>query len=125
MKNYRTTELGKISNLVNLDNGKAFLHDPLVLTSCEISVNCVPSGYKVPFNHKHKQNEEIYIFIKGQGTVEIDGEKLNVQEGTVVAVAPSAARTLSNTGSSELQFICIQAKANSLEQFGMTDGEMC
>lgn len=125
MKNYRTIELGKISSLINLDNGKAFLHDPLVLTSCEISVNCVPAKYEVPFNHKHKQNEEIYIFLKGEGIVEVDGKELKVKEGTVIAIAPSATRKLSNTGKDEMQFICIQAKADSLEQFGMQDGELC
>ena len=56
MSNYTTTELGKLENIINLENGKVFLHDALGLTSCEISMNTVPKGYKVPFNHRHKQN---------------------------------------------------------------------
>ncbi len=43
----------------NYENGKAFLHDLLELTSCEISVSAMPAGVKLPFNHKHKQNEEV------------------------------------------------------------------
>lgn len=43
----------------NYENGKAFLHDLLGLTSCEISVSAMPAGIKLPFNHKHKQNEEV------------------------------------------------------------------
>lgn len=43
----------------NYENGKAFLHDFLELTSCEISVSAMPAGVKLPFNHKHKQNEEV------------------------------------------------------------------
>lgn len=125
MTNYKTRELGKIGDLINLENGKAFLHDALELTSCEISINTVPKGFKVPFNHKHKQNEEVYIVLKGEGAITIDGETVKVKEGSVVKVAPEAARTIENTGDGEFEFICIQAKTNSLEQFGLADAELC
>lgn len=125
MSNYKTTELGRISEIANLENGKVFLHDNLNLTGCEISINCVPKGFKIPFNHKHKQNEEIYIFLKGEGVLTIDNEKVLVKEGSVVKVAPQAARTLENTTENELQFICVQTKTNSLEQFGLGDAEIC
>lgn len=125
MSNYKTTELGRISEIANLENGKVFLHDTLNLTGCEISINCVPKGFKIPFNHKHKQNEEIYIFLKGEGVLTIDNEKVLVKEGSVVKVAPQAARTLENTTENELQFICVQTKTNSLEQFGLGDAEIC
>ncbi len=125
MTNYKTTELGKIDELINLENGKAFLHDALELTGCEISINTVPQGFKVPFNHKHKQNEEVYIVLKGEGILTIDGNAVNVEEGSVVKVMPAASRTLENTGKGIFQFICVQAKANSLEQFGLGDAELC
>ena len=51
----KTLELGKIKDIINLENGKVFLKDALGLTGCEISINVVPKGFKVPFNHKHKQ----------------------------------------------------------------------
>lgn len=112
-----------IADIVKLENGKAFLHDALELTSCEISLNNVPAGFKLPFNHKHKQNEEVYIIIKGEGTFSFDNEKINVKEGDCVKVLPNASRTFETT--TELQFICIQAKSNSLEQFGLGDAELC
>lgn len=125
MTNYKKAELGTIEGLINLENGKAFLHDKLDLTSCEISLNTVPKGFKVPFNHKHKQNEEVYIILKGEGKMTIDGEAVEVKEGSVVKVAPEASRTIKNTSDNEFQFICVQAKANSLEQYGFGDGEIC
>ena len=65
MTNFKKEEIGKISEVgKNYENGKAFLHDLLGLTSCEISVSAMPAGVKFPFNHKHKQNEEVYIFLK-------------------------------------------------------------
>ena len=122
MTNFKNVELGKI---VDIEKGKAFLHDALELTSCEISVNSVPKGFKLPFNHKHKQNEEVYIFLKGEGVFTVDGKSIQVKEGSCVKVLPAASRTLENSGEGELQFICVQAKEKSLEQFGMGDAELC
>ena len=121
MTNFKNVELGKI---VDIEKGKAFLHDALELTSCEISVNSVPKGFKLPFNHKHKQNEEVYIFLKGEGVFTVDGKGIQVKEGSCVKVLPAASRTLENSGEGELQFICVQAKEKSLEQFGMNDAEL-
>ena len=125
MTNYKTTELGRIGEIINLENGKVFLHDALDLTSCEISVNAVPKGFKVSFNHKHKQNEEVYIILKGEGIITVDGAAVNVKEGSVVKILPQASRTIENTSDGEFEFICIQAKTNSLEQFGLGDAELC
>ena len=125
MTNYKTTELGKIDEIINLENGKVFLHDTLELTSCEISINTVPKGFKVPFKHKHKQNEEVYIILKGNGIISVDDAVIDVKEGSVVKILPEASRTIENTGDGDLQFICVQAKKNSLEQFGLGDAELC
>ena len=125
MTNYKTTELGKIDELINLENGKAFLHDALELTSCEVSINAVPKGFKVPFNHKHKQNEEVYIILNGEGIITVDGTAVSVKEGSAVKIMPEASRTIENTGDGEFEFICIQAKTNSLEQYGLGDAELC
>lgn len=125
MTNYKKTELGKIAGLINLENGKVFLHDVLELTSCEISLNTVPKGFKVPFNHRHKQNEEVYVILKGAGKMTIDGKDIYLNEGSAVKIAPEASRTIENISEEEFQFICIQAKANSLEQYGLGDGEIC
>ena len=77
MTNFKNAEIGKLEEVgKNYENGKAFLHDLLDLTSCEISVSSMPKGIKLPFNHKHKQNEEIYIFLKGEGTMTLDNETI-------------------------------------------------
>ena len=123
MTNYKKIELGKLADIAKLENGKVFIHDALELTSCEISLNNVPAGFKLPFKHKHKQNEEVYIIIKGEGTFILDNEKINIKEGDCVKVLPNTSRTFETT--TEFQFICIQAKSNSLEQFGLEDAELC
>jgi mannose-6-phosphate isomerase-like protein (cupin superfamily) len=124
MTNFKNVEIGKLDSIgKNYENGKAFLHDILDLTGCEISVSSMPAGIKLPFNHKHKQNEEIYIFLKGEGTMTFDSETIDVKEGSCVKVLPSAVRTMESK--IDLEYICVQAKTNSLEQFGLADAELC
>ncbi len=124
MTNFKKAEIGTMNEIgKNFENGKAFLHDLLGLTSCEISVSSMPAGIKLPFNHKHKQNEEIYIFLQGQGAMTLDNEVIEVKEGSCVKVLPSVVRTMESK--TDMQYICVQAKAGSLEQFGFGDAELC
>lgn len=125
MKEYTSVNLGSFNEIAKKENGKAFLHDALNLTSCEISVNSVPKGFKVPFSHLHKQNEEVYIVLKGIGVITVGEVKIDVKEGSAVRVATKVARTIENIGDGEFQFICIQAKEGSLIQFGLGDAELC
>ncbi len=99
------------------------MHDLPGLTSCEILVSTMPTGVKLPFNHKHKQNEEVYIFLKGKGTMTLDNEVVEIKEGSCVKVLPNAVRTMK--AKTDLEYICVQAKSNSLEQFGLSDAELC
>lgn len=125
MTDYTAKDFGSFTEIAKLENGKAFLHDALGLTSCEISINSTPKGFKVTFSHKHKQNEEVYIVLKGNGIITVGENKMNVKEGSAVRVAAGVARTIENTGNDDFNFICIQAKENSLTQFGFGDAELC
>src|SRR5688500_5498298 len=90
--------------------GKLFLKEPLRMTAMEVSLGVVPAGHGTPFLHAHRQNEELYIFVKGRGEFVIDADVLNVREGTVVRVAPAGARAWRNHSSEDLHYIVIQAK---------------
>lgn len=98
------------------------LHDLLGLTGAEVSINHLPAGAGVPFVHHHKKNEEIYIILSGKGTAVLDGEKIDLNAGDVVKVAPCAKRQFSAAEDSEISYACIQVKANSLEEYTGSDG---
>ena len=104
--------------------GKAFLKDLTGATAMEFSVGSLPAGEALPFKHKHKQNEEVYVFLSGRGVITLDGEDFPVASGSVLRVAPSVVRTHRNTGDAPLVFLCFQAKAGSLEQATLDDGEL-
>lgn len=97
------------------------LHDSLNLTGAEVSINTLPAGASVPFVHSHKQNEEIYAILKGEGKAVIDGEKVALNAGDWLCISPSAKRQLFASEKTAIKYICIQVKANSLEGYTMTD----
>lgn len=131
MPNFEIVNLGTFVEIARtkendaLPEGKVFLRDKLGLTSCEISVNSVPKGSKAPYKHSHRQNEEIFIFLQGEGMMSVDDDAFQVMEGTCVKVAPAGCRGLDNTGDGDLRYICIQAKENSLKQSLFEDGDIC
>lgn len=97
------------------------LHDQLGLTGAEVSVNHLPAGGSVPFVHAHKQNEEIYAILSGKGKAVVDGETIQLEAGDWLRVAPAGKRQFFADADSELSYICIQVKENSLEGYTMED----
>lgn len=130
--NYNAAHLGALEQLTEYPlfipalnetaKGKVFLKELIGTNGSEISMNKLPAGYTIPFSHAHKQNEEVYIFIKGQGQMAIDDEIVPVGEGSCVRLAPAALRCLRNSGQEELYFIVIQAREGSLGQYTFDDG---
>lgn len=113
MNNYTKTS---VSN-----DARVELHDLLGLTGAEISINSLPAGASVPFVHSHKQNEEIYAILEGEGKAVIDGEIVVLKAGDWLRISPSAKRQFFASDSSAIKYICIQVKENSLEGYTMTD----
>lgn len=111
----------KYSKVSVVEEVRTELHDKLNLTGAEISINVLPAGASVPFVHSHKQNEEIYAILKGEGTVVIDGETIVLKAGDWLRISPSAKRQFCAAGEKSLKYICIQAKEKSLEGYTMTD----
>ena len=102
--------------------GKKFLKELLGLTAMELSLNKVPPGRQSLFLHRHVEHEELYLFVRGEGQMQVDGEVFDVREGTTVRVAPEGVRALRNAGAEDLYYVCIQAKAGSLAVQTISDG---
>src|SRR3954454_18935391 len=49
-------------------------------------------GKRSPFTHRHTDAEEIYVVLRGNGRVKLDGELLDVGPLDAIRVAPAAAR---------------------------------
>ncbi|MBD2465840.1 cupin domain-containing protein [Oscillatoria sp. FACHB-1407] len=103
--------------------GKVFLKQILNLSSAEISFNNLPPKTSLPFYHKHRLNEEIYIFIQGDGEFQVDDCVFPVKEGTVVRVDPNGERCMRNISDHEdLCWVVIQSRAGSYPDHTIQDG---
>jgi len=112
-KNYKLIALANSS--------RETYHDKLELSGSEISFNKLPAGISVPFVHAHNMNEEVYIILEGKGQVFIDGEEIGIEKGNILRIDPVGQRCFKAADNSDLEFICIQTKVNSLIQFTETD----
>lgn len=131
-KNFHAVHAGKFADLFQYElkhplrpapiYGKLFLKDHLNLSSVQVSLNKLPAGAEVPFYHKHKENEELYIFVGGKGQIQIDGETIDVQEGSCVRISPDGERTWRNNSKEDLYYIVIQGKEGSLRIDTFDDG---
>ncbi len=110
-----------LGNPVKLE-GKVFLKQILNLTSAEISLNHLPPGKSVPFSHKHRLNEEIYIFVRGQGEFQVDDCVFPLSEGTVVRVAPEGERCMSQPQSGRRPRLQALLDLTTLEKVGFVPG---
>lgn len=65
-------------------------------------------GMKVyPHKHPHK---EVYIFVRGKGTMQVNDKKMAVKERDIVFIPPHAFHTAWNDEDEELEFILVRAK---------------
>ena len=102
--------------------GKLFLKDVTGATGTEISFNTLPPHTEIPYFHRHRDNEETYIILKGSGDFQIDDDCFPVCEGSVVRVAPAPSRGMRNSSDEPMIYMVIQSKENSLGNYSTEDG---
>ncbi len=103
--------------------GKLFLQSLLGSAGLEMSLNVVPPGKGIPFLHRHRENDEVYVVIGGRGQFLVDGECIDVAEGSVLRLGPAAARAWRNNSDAPLYFLCLQYGADSVIRGGTLDGQ--
>jgi mannose-6-phosphate isomerase-like protein (cupin superfamily) len=103
--------------------GKLFLRNLLGSAGLEVSLNVVHPGKGIPFLHRHRENDEVYVVVGGRGQFLVDGDCIDVAEGSVLRLAPAAARAWRNHSDEPLYFLCIQYRADGVIQGGTLDGQ--
>lgn len=131
--NFKAVEIGTfkdldkysytLSSLSMTVVGKLFLNELLGLTGSEISLNKLPPMESMPFFHKHRLHEEVYIFLSGYGEFQVDGQLFPVTEGTVVRVDPDGERIWRNVSNFEdLIYIVLQFPVGKIDATKTNDG---
>jgi mannose-6-phosphate isomerase-like protein (cupin superfamily) len=70
-------------------------HFPKRELDCEIGavgLERLAPGFRQPFGHRHKTQEELYVIVSGGGRVKLDDEIVDVRQWDVIRVAPPVMR---------------------------------
>ena len=104
--------------------GKVFGGAALHATGGDFSFQVFQPGTETGFLHTHKQHEELYFFLGGQGEFQVDGQVIPVAEGSVVRVAPEGERSVRNNGTEPLVMLCVQYRGNTFTEADAADGNI-
>ncbi len=61
--------------------------------------------------HRHARTEELYYVLQGEGLMTVDQEKKAVGRGDAVLIPPGSWHCITNSGDSDLVFLCCCAPA--------------
>jgi mannose-6-phosphate isomerase-like protein (cupin superfamily) len=64
----------------------------LELENSGLTYQRVPPGYRFPYGHTHRTQEEIYVVVRGSGRMKVDDEIVDLEEWDAVRVPPGAWR---------------------------------
>ncbi len=63
-------------------------------------------GARMPFGHRHREQEEVYVIVAGSGRAKLDDEIVDVAEWDVIRVAPGVMRAF-EAGPDGLDVLCV------------------
>lgn len=63
-------------------------------------------GARMPFGHRHREQQEVYVVVAGGGRAKLDDELVELQTWDVLRVAPAVMRAF-EAGPEGLDVICV------------------
>jgi mannose-6-phosphate isomerase-like protein (cupin superfamily) len=73
--------------------------------------------------HRHRQSEEVYYVLSGEGIVEIAARKTEVQAGDVLLIPAGAEHCATNTGPQPLRLLCACSPPYEHQDTELTEGQ--
>ncbi len=68
----------------------------------------VPAGAEQTL-HSHEEAEQVYVVVRGAGTMSVAGDTERVEEGDLILVPPATDHAIANDGDTALACISIQS----------------
>lgn len=114
MAGYTAKNLKEIENQgvkFGMDEGEIQLRmakDPLECEHCGVSYITLGPGWRLPWGHTHKTQEEIYILLSGSARMKIGDDVVDMERLTAVRVSKEAMRGYEG-GPNGAELLCIGA----------------
>ncbi len=71
-----------------------FARDPLECENMGLSYQRLAPNARLPFGHRHREQEEVYVVLEGSGRVKLDDEVLELEPWDAVRVGNETMRCL-------------------------------
>jgi uncharacterized cupin superfamily protein len=88
---------------------KEFLSRPLGCKGVGFSFVRYCPGEGAAYVHRHRVQEEVFITLKGNGAIILDGKRFSMPEGTIMRVGPTVYRALGNDSKKDVVFMILGA----------------
>lgn len=88
---------------------KEFLSRPIGCTAVGFSFVRYKPGEGATYVHRHKVQEEVFITLKGTGSIILDGKRISMPEGTIVRVRLKVYRALGNDSKEDVVVMILGA----------------
>jgi hypothetical protein len=88
---------------------KEFLSRPMGCKGVGFSFVRYKPGEGATYVHRHKVQEEVFIALKGTGSIILDGKRISMPEGTIVRVGPKVYRALGNDSNRDVIYMILGA----------------
>lgn len=88
---------------------KAFLSRPMGCKGVGFSLVRYRPGQGATYVHRHRVQEEVFITLKGNGTIILDGRRIQMPVGTIVRVSPRVYRALGNDSRKDVIYLIMGA----------------
>jgi quercetin dioxygenase-like cupin family protein len=109
MSNYTLTNLQEVDNSAS-DSGDGFearfARKHLDSEHLGVSYFRYPAGYRRSYGHRHREQEEAYVVVRGSGRARLNGEIIEIRQWDVIRVAPQTIRAFEG-GPDGLELIAI------------------
>jgi mannose-6-phosphate isomerase-like protein (cupin superfamily) len=69
-----------------------FANESLAMRTAGMAYERVAPNERAPFGHRHREQEEVYVFIEGSGRIKLDDDIIDVGELDAVRIGPGVMR---------------------------------
>lgn len=98
-----------------------FARGPLELENSGLSYFRIAPGFRMPFGHKHGEQEEVYLVISGSARVKIEEEVVDLRQWDAIRIPPGTARGMEG-GSDGAEIIAFGAPNTDNKDLEMLPG---
>jgi mannose-6-phosphate isomerase-like protein (cupin superfamily) len=95
-----------------------FAREQLELGNAGISYQHLAPNTRLPFGHKHEEQEEVYVIVGGSGRIKLDDEVVELKKWDALRIGPDTMRNV-EAGSEGLELIAFGSPHS-----GTNDAEM-